>query len=73
MGVVLSLGVSLALLVGVRQSLRVDGMASIVPLAVVLVVAFGKPHLNGTPQRWEAPALRRGRSAPPPDMARAAT
>jgi len=29
----------------------VDGMASLVPLAVVLVVVFGKPHLLGTPER----------------------
>ena len=32
----------------------VDGMASLVPLAVVLIVVFGKPQLVGTPQRWEA-------------------
>ena len=32
----------------------VDGMASLVPLAVVLIVVFGKPELVGTPQRWEA-------------------
>jgi len=30
-----------------------DGMASLVPLAVVLVVVFGKTNLLGTPQRWE--------------------
>ena len=35
----------------------VDGMASLVPLAVVLIVAFGKPHLLNTSQRWEAAAL----------------
>jgi hypothetical protein len=35
----------------------IDGMASLVPLAVVLVVVFGKPHLIGTPQRWEAAIL----------------
>ncbi len=35
----------------------VDGMASLVPLAVVLVVVFGKPQLIGTPQRWEAAFL----------------
>ena len=35
----------------------VDGMASLVPLAVVLIVAFGKPHLLNTPHRWEAAAL----------------
>ena len=35
----------------------VDGMASLVPLAVVLIVVFGKPQLIGTPQRWEAAFL----------------
>jgi hypothetical protein len=35
----------------------VDGMASLVPLAVVLIVVFGKPHLLQTPQRWEAALL----------------
>jgi hypothetical protein len=35
----------------------VDGMASLVPLAIVLIVVFGKPHLLGTPQRWEAAFL----------------
>jgi hypothetical protein len=35
----------------------VDGMASLIPLAVVLVVVFGKPHLIGTGQRWEAAFL----------------
>jgi hypothetical protein len=35
----------------------VDGMASLVPLAVVVIVVFGKPHLIGTPQRWEAAFL----------------
>jgi hypothetical protein len=34
-----------------------DGMASLVPLAVVLVVIFGKSNLLGTPQRWEAAIL----------------
>jgi hypothetical protein len=34
-----------------------DGMASLVPLAVVLIVVFGKPHLLGTEQRWEAAFL----------------
>jgi hypothetical protein len=34
-----------------------DGMASLIPLAVVLVVVFGKPHLLGTWQRWEAAFL----------------
>jgi cation transport ATPase len=35
----------------------VDGMASLVPLAVALIVIFGKPHLIETPQRWEAALL----------------
>ena len=35
----------------------VDGMASLVPLAVVLVVLFGKSHLLGTPERWETALL----------------
>jgi hypothetical protein len=34
-----------------------DGMASLVPLAVVLVVVFGKTNLLGTPQRWETAIL----------------
>lgn len=35
----------------------VDGMVSLVPLAVVLVVVFGKPYLLGTPERWETAIL----------------
>jgi hypothetical protein len=35
----------------------VDGMASLVPLAIVLIAVFGKPHLIGTEQRWEAAFL----------------
>lgn len=35
----------------------VDGLASIVPLAIVLVVVFGRPNLLGTGQRWEAAIL----------------
>jgi hypothetical protein len=35
----------------------VDGMASLVPLAVLLIVVFGKPHLLDTEQRWEAAFL----------------
>src|SRR5262252_3124966 len=34
-----------------------DGMASLVPLAVVLVAVFGKPHLIGSGARWEAALL----------------
>ena len=35
----------------------VDGMASLLPLAVVLVAVFGKPYLLGTPERWETAIL----------------
>jgi hypothetical protein len=35
----------------------VDGMVSLVPLAVVLVVVFGKSDLLRTPERWEAAIL----------------
>ena len=35
----------------------VDGMASLLPLAVVLVVIFGRQNLLNTPQRWEAAIL----------------
>ena len=35
----------------------VDGMASLVPLAVVLIVVFGKPELVGSAPRWEAALL----------------
>jgi hypothetical protein len=35
----------------------VDGMASLVPLAIVLIAVFGKPHLIGTEPRWEAAVL----------------
>ena len=35
----------------------VDGMASLVPLVVVLVVLFGKSELLGTEGRWEAAIL----------------
>ena len=35
----------------------VDGMASLVPLAVVVIVVFGKPQLLDTAQRWEAAIL----------------
>jgi hypothetical protein len=34
-----------------------DGMASLVPLAIVLVVIFGKSELLNTPERWEAALL----------------
>ena len=32
----------------------VDGMASLVPLAIVVIVLFGRPQLLGTQDRWEA-------------------
>jgi hypothetical protein len=35
----------------------VDGMASVVPLGVSLVVIFGKPELLDTPVRWEVAFL----------------
>ena len=35
----------------------VDGMASLVPLAIVVIVVFGKSELIGTPQRWETAFL----------------
>jgi hypothetical protein len=38
----------------------VDGMASLVPLVVVLVVLFGKSQLLATEGRWEAAILLAG-------------
>ncbi len=35
----------------------VDGMASLIPLLIVVVVVFGRPHLLGTPERWSAALL----------------
>lgn len=35
----------------------IDGMASLVPLAVVLVAVFGKPEHLATAARWEAACL----------------
>ena len=35
----------------------VDGMISLVPLAITVVVIFGKPELLNTPHRWEAALL----------------
>ena len=35
----------------------VDGMASVVPLGITVIVIFGKPELLGTPDRWEAAFL----------------
>ena len=38
----------------------VDGMASLVPLVIVLVVLFGRPALLNTEGRWEAAILLAG-------------
>src|SRR5262245_48248865 len=35
----------------------IDGMASLVPLGITLIVIFGRPEVLGTPQRWEAAFL----------------
>jgi hypothetical protein len=35
----------------------IDGVASLLPLLIVVVVIFGKTHLLQTPERWEAAAL----------------
>ena len=35
----------------------VDGIASLLPLLIVVVVIFGKPYLLNTPERWEAALL----------------
>jgi hypothetical protein len=35
----------------------IDGMASLVPLVIALVVLFGKPELLATEGRWEAAIL----------------
>jgi hypothetical protein len=50
---------SIPLAMGTRQRFIgvVDGMASLVPLGIALVVIFGKPELLGTPERWEAAFL----------------
>ena len=47
---------------GTRQRFLgvVDGMASLVPLVVVLVVLFGKSELLNTEGRWEAALLLAG-------------
>jgi hypothetical protein len=34
-----------------------DGMSSLVPLAITIIVIFGKPELLGTSERWEAAFL----------------
>jgi hypothetical protein len=50
---------SIPLAMGTRQRFIgvVDGMASLIPLGIALVVIFGKPELLGTPERWEAAFL----------------
>jgi hypothetical protein len=50
---------SIPLAMGTRQRFIgvVDGMASLIPLGIALVVIFGKPELLGTPERWEAALL----------------
>jgi hypothetical protein len=35
----------------------VDGMASLLPLLIVVVVVFGRSHMLDTPERWEAALL----------------
>jgi len=35
----------------------VDAMASLLPLLVVVIVIFGRPHLLGTPERWSVALL----------------
>jgi hypothetical protein len=34
-----------------------DGVASLLPLLIVVVVIFGRPELLSTPERWEAALL----------------
>ena len=34
-----------------------DGIASLLPLLIIVVVMFGRPHLLNTPERWEAAFL----------------
>ena len=42
---------------GIRLIGVIDGMASVVPLAIAVVVVFGRHDLLGTGQRWEAAIL----------------
>jgi hypothetical protein len=35
----------------------VDGVASLLPLLIVVIVIFGRPHLLDTPERWSAALL----------------
>jgi hypothetical protein len=50
---------SIPLAMGTRQRFIgvLDGMASLIPLGIALIVIFGKPELLGTPERWEAAFL----------------
>jgi len=41
----------------------IDAMASLLPLAITVVVMFGKPEYLGTTQRWEAAVLLLGLAA----------
>jgi hypothetical protein len=40
-----------------RAGSAVDGMASLLPLAITLIVIFGKPEFLNTAERWEAATL----------------
>ena len=42
---------------GIRFIGVIDGMASLVPLSIAVVVVFGRHDLLGTGQRWEAAIL----------------
>ena len=50
---------SIPLAIGTKQRFLgvVDGMASVIPLGIAVIVIFGKPELLGTPARWEAAFL----------------
>ena len=50
---------SIPLAMGTRQRFIgvMDGMASVIPLLIAVIVIFGKPELLGTPARWEAAIL----------------
>jgi hypothetical protein len=41
----------------------VDGMSSLLPLAITIIVIFGRPELLGTEARWEAAILLLGLAA----------
>ena len=42
---------------GMRFIGVVDGIASILPLGIVLIVMFGKPYLLASTERWEAAVI----------------